>query len=226
MTLRESLAIVIVNLDLKLDTAECIHSLLKAGADLSKIIVVDNGSKDGSIAFLRNEFGPELILIDAVENRGYAHGLNLGIQKGLECNTEWFFLMNNDTIVDSQFLIELNSATLHNPDCALFGPLILYYSEPKRIWYLGDRLIPGTLITYNPFRGKQDQDDLSSTIPVDFLHGCGMMVKRMVFEKIGVFDDWSLIYAEEVEFLWRARQAGFGPWAFPVRKCGIRSRPT
>lgn len=218
MALIESLVFVIVNLNLKDDTAECIHSLLKAGAKLLRIIVVDNGSQDGSIEFLRNEFGPDLVLIDAVQNRGYAYGLNLGIQKGMELNARWFFLMNNDTIVDAQFLNELDISSQENPDYSLFGPLILYYAEPNRIWYLGDRIIPGTLITYNPFRGKLDKNDFPPTIPVDFVHGCGMLVKRTVFDKIGFFDDWSLIYAEEVEFIWRARLAGFKTLGVPRAK--------
>jgi GT2 family glycosyltransferase len=209
MVLTDSLAIVIVNLNLKRDTAECIQSLLQAGARLASIIVVDNGSEDGSIEYLRAQFGEELPIIAAGQNRGYAYGLNLGIQNGLERGTRWFFLMNNDTIVDAKFFSELDAAVQQRSEYSIFGPLILYYSEPHRIWYLGDRIVPGTLITYNPFRGKSDQSELPPLESVDFVHGCGMLVESTVFSKIGLFDDWSLIYAEEVEFIWRARLAGF-----------------
>ncbi len=206
---------VIVNLNLKMDTADCIRSLVRAGIELKRVIVVDNGSTDGSLAYLREQFGADLVLIDAVENRGYAAGLNLGIKKGLEAGAGWFFLMNNDTVVDESFFERLGAAVEAHPEAALFGPLILYYSEPTKIWYLGDTLIPGTLITRNPYRGKIDRGNLPETVPVDFVHGCGMLVSRAVFERIGNFDDWSIIYAEEVDFIWRARRAGFKALGVP-----------
>jgi hypothetical protein len=218
MAFPDSWVAIIVNLNLKVDTAECIQSMLISGISLDRIIVVDNGSTDDSLNYLQEQFGKSLVLVDAVENSGYAHGLNIGIKKGIELKADWFFLMNNDTIVDVNFFRELSKAVDNNANVALFGPLILYYAEPKKIWYLGDSLIPATMITYNPYRGKTDHGQLPATVPVDFIHGCGMLVHRSVFERIGFFDDWSLIYAEEVDFIWRARQAGFKALGVPNAK--------
>lgn len=214
----DSWAVIIVNLNLKDDTTECIKSLLKAGADLNNIIVVDNGSTDSSVEHFARYFGEGLEIIASRENKGYAHAINLGIEKGIERNATWFFLMNNDTIVDEQFFDELINAVQPETNLGLYGPLICYYTQPDRIWYLGDLLIPGTLITINPYRGKNVQEITRDTIEVDFVHGCGMLVRRDVIDCIGNFDDSSLIYGEEIDFIWRARLAGFKAVGVPRAK--------
>ena len=95
----QNLAIIIINRDLKNDTADCVDSMLTAGADLKQIVVVDNGSKDGSIAFLSAKYGDNLNQIEAKENFGYPYGLNLGIKFFMDKGAKWFLLMNNDVIV-------------------------------------------------------------------------------------------------------------------------------
>jgi GT2 family glycosyltransferase len=211
----QGLAIVIINRDLKIDTAECIDSLLKAGAVLPQIVVVDNGSKDGSVAFLQERFGPELNQVVAKENFGYPYGLNLGIRFFLQREASWFLLMNNDTVVAPDFLNELERATQAGKEYALFGPMILYHSQPQKIWFMGAREVPGTLLFTNDHRGKMDGPDYPQFIPVDFVHGCTMIVRRDVIEKIGFFDDASPIYGDDGDFSWRARQAGFRMAALP-----------
>lgn len=206
----EEIAIIIINYNLKTDTAECIESLTKARADLAQIIVVDNGSSDGSIEFLRQKFNQELRIEASETNMGYAYAVNIGIKAALLTRANWFLIMNNDTIVDINFLKELESATQHYPIYSLFGPLILYHSQPNRIWFMGERRIPGTLATFHINYGRDERQlSYDEIFPVDFLNGCSMMVSREAVEKIGLFNETSLIYAEEVDFCWRATLAGF-----------------
>jgi GT2 family glycosyltransferase len=204
------LRIIIVNHDLKTDTAECIDSLLQAGAALQQISVVDNCSSDGSVAFLEERFGPGLAVLALQENFGYAYGLNQGLKAALQSGAEWFLLMNNDTLVAPDFLAELEQAARRHPQYACFGPLILYHSQPDTVWFIGSRRMLGTLFTRNIYRGrKASQIDWPEVLPVDFLHGTTLMVQRQVIERVGLFNDISLIYGEEVDFEWRAHLAGF-----------------
>lgn len=204
-----NLAIITVNLNLKNDTEDCVRSLQAAGAALEQFVVVDNASWDDSVAYLRNGFGSRLSILECAENLGYAHGLNLGIQHGLkEPFNEWFLLINNDTVVDKNFLVELQKAT-QETHLRLLGPVIFYYDSPGTIWGFGDRFIPGTLIGYSLHKNKPLPERLPQTVRVDVLNGCAMLVHRSVFERIGLFDTSFFMYAEEVDFCWRARQAGF-----------------
>lgn len=200
---------IIVNYNLKGDTVDCIQSLREAGADLDRILVVDNASTDGSAGLLRATFGERLGLLCAPDNRGYPHALNLGIPQALQQGAEWLLLMNNDTKVAPQFLDELELAAKAGPQYALFGPLILYYEQPEVIWYLGYRLVPGTLIGVGSHRGQRVSEDLPPLMPMDLMHGCAMVVRRDVFETIGAFDDSQPIYGDDADFSLRAKRAGF-----------------
>ena len=74
---------------------------------------------------------------------------------------------------------------------------------------MGDRLIPGTLITISLRKGKTLLNPLPNTLPVDFVSGCAMLVRRDVFEKVGVLDHSLIMYGEEIDLCWRASQAGY-----------------
>jgi hypothetical protein len=203
------LIVIVVNYKLKQDTIDCLHSLLSANAILQQVIVVDNHSDDGSVEAFREEFGSALEVIVSPENKGYPHALNVGIPRAIEKGAKWVLLMNNDTLVAPDFITELQRAACDNPQYALIGPMILYHAEPKTIWYLGYRALPGTLIGVGSYRGYQDKGQFPSLVPIDFMHGCAMMVRADVFQKIGFFDDTHIIYGDDADFSWRARRAGF-----------------
>ncbi len=201
------LAIVVINHNLAKDTVECIVSFLGAGAVLPQIFCVDNGSTDNSAEVLRQQFGEQLNLIREEQIRGYAHGLNLGITRALEFGYDWLLLMSNDTLVASDFLTEL-TAVAEEGRYELIGPAIFYREKPDHVWFIGNHLLPGTMIARDPYRGKVDKGQFAAVIEVDFLNGCSLLAHRHVMEKVGRFDTSFFMYAEEVDFLWRARRAG------------------
>jgi GT2 family glycosyltransferase len=203
------LAIVIVNYNLKADTIDCINSLLQSGAAKDRILVVDNASSDGSVETFYEIYGEQLNIIRAPVNRGYPGALNLGIPRAMSLGARWILMMNNDTRVSPEFINELEKAVLLGPQYALIGPLILYFDEPEIIWYLGYRLIPGTLIGVGSHRGRRVSKSLPPLVPMDLMHGCAMMVRRDVFETIGFFDDSQTIYGDDADFSLRAKRAGF-----------------
>lgn len=203
------LSIIIVNWNLKEDTIECIESLLKAGALLNQIILVDNGSTDGSIPAINNHFTNSVHIIDAENNLGFAQGNNLGIEYALRQNSKWILLINNDTLVAPNFIEELHQATITSPEFSIITPLILYYDKPSKIWYLGDHLIGNTLLTINYYKNRDVNQKIPSVVPIDFANGCAMMINRKVLEQIGLLDAALFMYAEDVDFCWRARLAGF-----------------
>ena len=201
--------VVIVNWNSKADTLECVQSLQSAGAALDQITVVDNGSSDDSITALQAEFGPELRQVEVGSNSGFAAGTNVGIRLALAENREWLLLINNDTIVHPDFLTQLAAVRDHGFD--VLAPLIYYYDRPDRIWYLADKARFAGLMTVNPFEGRTlaELDLPPAPFPIEFVCGTAMLVRAQVFEKVGLFDESLFMYAEEVDFTLRARQAGY-----------------
>jgi len=200
---------ILVNWNLKGDTLACVESLLDAGAPAGQIVVVDNGSSDGSPQALRERFGVAVHVMESGQNLGFAGGCNLGIEYALGQGAEWLFILNNATVVDPAMFAEWKRAVDASPAYAIVAPLILYHADPQRIWYLGDRAIPGSLITYSLGRNQLDRGQFAPLVPVDFVCGCGMFTRRAVFERVGLFDTGFFMYAEEVDLCQRARLAGF-----------------
>ena len=202
-------AIIVVNYKLKDVTADCIDSLLKSGAPISHILVVDNGSNDDSVEYLQNKFGTGLEIKKVEKVLGYANGLNIGIKHLIPRGIDWLLLMSNDVIVAPNFLHELHKAIQEAGSTKIIGPLILYFSNPNRIWMLGNYLIPGLPFTYSLYKNRNKKEYYPVIIPVDFISGCTMLIHKSVFEEIGFFDSSLYMYAEEVDFFYRARNRGF-----------------
>lgn len=205
-----SLHAVTVNWNLGEDTVACVESLFGAGLARGHAIVVDNGSTDGSVQVIETAFGDAIHVIRNDENRGYAAAANAGVRLALQRGAEWVFLLNNDTTVDGGLFEAMSRVAGSGDGFGLLGPLILYDAPPRnRIWYAGDRVIPGTLITARPYRNRRADGPLPAVVPVEFLSGCGMLVHRGVFDAIGYFDERLFMYGEEIDFCRRARIAGF-----------------
>jgi len=204
---------VMLNWNLKDYTIACVESLLEAGMSKEQIVIVDNGSTDDSVVAISGCFGPALTLICNEQNVGFTGGMNIGIERALALGAASVLLLNNDTIVDQAMIDALLAAgeTLDKPD--ILGPAIYYYDNPDRLWWLGDvehRWLPMPLTVRNipslsPFR-------------VDYVTGCAMLVRREVFERIGLFDPRYFIYYEDADFCCRARNTGFLVWCVPQAK--------
>src|ERR1700747_2146681 len=95
--------IVVLNWNGWRDTVQCLTSLRRLSYDDFRIIVVDNGSTDDSVQQIRQKF-PDVSIIEAGANLGFAGGCNLGIRHAIRDETEYLWLLNNDTTVDSRAL--------------------------------------------------------------------------------------------------------------------------
>src|SRR5438105_4534823 len=91
-------AVIILNWNNHRMTSECIHSLLAMDAANFEIVVIDNGSSDGSPDMLRQEF-PQITLLPQATNLGFAAGCNVGVRYALAKGTEYVLLLNNDTFL-------------------------------------------------------------------------------------------------------------------------------
>jgi GT2 family glycosyltransferase len=200
---------ILVNWNLREDTLACIDSLIAAGQSPEQILVVDNGSSDGSVSALQEKYAGALWIIENATNVGFAQAANQGLARAFTAGAQWVFLLNNDTVVDPEIFNAFGKAQQEHPQYHILAPLILFFDDPEHIWFFGDRLVGRTLITTSLFQGQNRNQPIPDVTPVDFVNGCGMFIHREVYNKIGLFDESLYMYGEEVDFCWRARAAEF-----------------
>jgi GT2 family glycosyltransferase len=131
--------VVILNWNLKDDTIVCVSSVLASSCKRLRVVVVDNGSQDGSALALVDRFGEAIDLIVNEENLGFAKGINVGIQHALAQGADWVLLLNNDTIIAPDMIERLMNMAGRRPDAGILAPVIFYYDQPERVWRIGDR---------------------------------------------------------------------------------------
>jgi GT2 family glycosyltransferase len=203
-------AIVVLTWNQRDLTLDCLASLTEMyyPADRLQIIVVDNGSKDGTAAAVRARF-PTATVLENGENLGFAEGNNVGIRHALQGPAEYVMLLNNDTVVDRAMLRELLAVMQVQADVGIVGPKMLYFEPPDLIWCAGNRLDWRTGGSIR-LQAEQPDNDLDQTpIEVDFITACGILLRRQVIEQIGLLDPRFFIYYEETDWCMRARGRGW-----------------
>lgn len=199
------IAVIVLNWNGRDDTLQCLDSLAAVDYDNFEVLVVDNGSSDGSVAAIRAEF-PHVAVIETGENLGYAGGNNVGIRVALARDAELMLLLNNDTVVDPRFLSELAAAAGDAPTAGVFGAKIFHYAEQERVWYAGARWDSNKL----GFQIlKEDPDGDNSVFDTAYACGCALMVRRAVIDRIGYLEPKFFLTYEETDFCYRARRNGF-----------------
>ncbi len=201
-------AIIIVNWNRKDDTLECLASLQRILYPNSRIILVDNGSTDGSADAVAERF-PDVHLIRSQTNLRFAGGNNLGLREVLRADDDYALLLNNDTIVAPDFLDRLVEAAEEDEHIGMAGPKILYYDRREVIWFAGGVIRPAW--GYVRHFGLRCVDDgrFDRRREVSFLTGCCLLIRRRVLEDIGLLDEGFYLYSEDADYCLRARKAGY-----------------
>jgi GT2 family glycosyltransferase len=199
--------IIILNWNGIIDTLACLESVRQLDYANHKVVVVDQNSDDGSRESIANQY-PEVTLIRNEDNLGFATGNNIGIRHAMDRGADYIVLLNNDTIVRPTFLTALVAAAREHPDFDVFGPKIVFDSDPNVIWAAGSHIDwqKATCIQ----RGYQeiDRGQYDTTVEVNALSGCAMMISSTAFQTVGLLDDRFFAYYEETDWCARAKKAG------------------
>lgn len=200
--------IIVLNWNGHQDTIECVDSLKKVTYPDYEIVIVDNGSTDGSEEILRRRF-PDIALIQTGENLGYTGGNNAGIRYALGKGADYMVLLNNDTVVDKDFVTALVAAAEADRSIGIASSKVYFYDRPDVIWYAGATLNLKTGKSKHLGYNEKDSGQFGAMQETDRACGCSMMVTREVCERIGLMDPEYFCYAEEAEWSVRARKAGY-----------------
>ena len=201
-------AVVVLSWNGREDTLKCLGSLGGASYPHVDLIVVDNGSTDGSPDVIAAAH-PEAALIRLDANHGFAGGMNVGIEGALARGAEHVMLLNNDTVVERGFLEPLVEALELDEAAAAACSQIVFLDRPDEIWYAGAdlKLRRGHQGTHRGYRRPR----LDETVPpyrTDRACGGAMLIRSDAVADVGVFDESLFAYAEDTDWSLRAATMG------------------
>lgn len=220
----------LLNFNGKKNTLDCLASLRNIKKDNFKltIVVVDNGSADGSVSEIQNSKfkiqndNLKFRIIANKENLGFAGGHNIAIKYALEKGADYVLLLNNDAYVDRNFVTELFKIGEKDKNVGILSPKIYFapgfefhkdkYSENERgkiIWYAGGEMDWANVIGYHRGVDEIDKGRFDETEETEIATGCCMMVRKEVLNKVGLLDDKYFLYYEDSDLSIRAKKAGF-----------------
>ena len=203
----------------KTDTLDCLRSLRKLRYPERTIIVVDNGSTDGSVAALRPLASDGSVeLVESNANLGYAGGNNLGIRHALERGAEFILVLNNDTTVDPSLLDELVSAADRHPEAGCFGPWIYYMHDRDRLWFASAQWSPDAVAFGFPGKNRTASEMSLETASTAYVCGAALFFRASVARQIGLLDERFFLVYEESDWCYRARRAGFECLTVPAAR--------
>jgi len=225
-------SIIILNWNQKEMTLKCLASLNKISCPHYEIILVDNGSTDGSVETIKKEF-PKVKIIENKRNLGVAGGRNVGIEYVQQKGADYLLLLDNDTTVHKDFITEMVKVGVSDKKAGILTGKIYFYSQPNKLWCAGGSLslyrCNLSLIGYDEIdRGQYD--DIRD---VDHVAGCCLMIKKKVIDEIGILDQNFIEYfSEDTDWCLRAKKKGYKIiyvpkakiWHHVIKKTSISTR--
>lgn len=212
-------SVIIVNYNTCILTRNCLQSIFEQSKDIDfEVIVSDNGSTDGSIEMIKNEF-PQVFLIENNANLGFGKANNVGYKyaKG-----KYIFLLNSDTILLNNAIkiffdvMQILPSNIACVGCSLVnkqGDLIHSYGNYPTFW---NELLRRPFAFLKKFVKINQGFDTSPYIPinnecfiVEYVTGADLFIRKNVIEQCGLFDEDFFMYYEETEMQYRYRQNGY-----------------
>lgn len=214
---RPVVSIVIVTFDNRMDLEPCLHSIFTAAIKTPfEVIVLDNGSRDGTSDLVRQRF-PLVRLIESKTNTGFAGGTNQGAAAS---TGDFILLLNNDTLVDGCAIDRLVDFMKSTPGAGAAGGKLLnpdgsFQAGYARFSGLLQELLISIQIGERLWRGYPSHRDSVSARPVDWVNAACLLVRRSAFTELGGLDEDYFMYSEEVDFQFRLKQAGWKVYYLP-----------
>jgi N-acetylglucosaminyl-diphospho-decaprenol L-rhamnosyltransferase len=212
--------VIILNWNTRELVAKALHSLPWASGTIElEVLIVDNGSTDGSVEMIRSKF-PSVRVFENRENLGFAKGNNLALQ---HCSAEFLLLLNSDAelkpgaleamvaLLKSKPSAGLIGARILNQDCTLQASFVDFptlWREFLILSGIGRAIFGRWYPSHGPRQNRQAQ-------PVDYVSGACLLLRREACIETGGFDESFFMYAEEVDLCYRLKEKGWQVWYQP-----------
>lgn len=189
-------------------TKQCLHSLRALTYRSFQVIVVDNASSDGSAEILAKEF-PEIVLLSAATNLGFAGGNNLGFLYAFQHHFSYILMLNNDTIVEPDFLDHLIHYMETHPDTGAIQPRIHFEHDRSLIWNGGSKHAVWTGFLYAEDVHRKPGKRSLQLKKVDWITGCAFLIRTSVLQQTGLLAENMFMYSEDVDLSMRIKALGY-----------------
>lgn len=214
----------LLNFNGKKNTLACLDSLRDIKKDNFKltIVAIDNASEEKFDLRSGNIGDIPLVIIKNEKNLGFSGGHNVGIKYCLENGADYVLTLNNDTYVDKNFLEELLKVSENDKKIGILAPKIYFapgfefhkerYLKKelgKVFWYAGGVMDWNNVIGHHRGVDNIDKGQFDKTEETELATGCCILIKKEVFEKVGMFDDKYFLYYEDADLSIRAKRKGF-----------------
>lgn len=180
-----------------------LKSLAKQTYKNFKVVIIDDGSTDGTSAAIAKKY-PDTIVLQGDGTLFWTGATNKGVKRALKDGAEYIITVNNDVEVEKHWIEMLVEAALKSPNC-LVGSTIYFANDRKRVWFYGAEyeFKTGKLV-----HREKITEDLADSV---WLTGMGVIIPSKVFNKIGLYDRKAFPqYFADADFSLRAKEAGFG----------------
>lgn len=198
---------VLVNWNLKDTLRETLASCFKIDYPNFKVVLVDNGSHDGSQAMVQKEF-PQTHLIANPVGLGYAKATSQGMEWLASQGAKYLFSTSNDVTFDPLILREMVSAIEVDARIGIVGSKVFFFDRPEVIWHAGAH-IGWHGHSYHYGWERRDHPRYDRSRECDFVTGCGYLVRADVAKELGFLKEDLVFYFEDADFCYRARARGY-----------------
>jgi len=207
-----AVSVVVVNLNRRELLGRCLESLWRQSFSDFEVIVVDNGSVDDSVAFLRTIREPRLRIVSLPVNKGFAGGCNAGIA---QAGGRFIATLNNDAEADPRWLEEMVAAMESDSAVGMCASKILFHGDRKRIDKAGHLIYPDGL-NHGRGSGEPDHGQFERREEVLFPDAAAALYRREMLDTIGLFDEKFFAYGDDADLGMRGRLAGWGCLYIPT----------
>ncbi len=201
-----SVVAVVLNWSAEELTSECIDSLECSQYSRLRILLIDNGSPDGSGERLHARF-PTIPYLQMGQNLGYGVANNRGIEWALAHDADYVLVVNNDAVVLPSAISRLVDAANSEEDVAIVAPFIGYHDDPETGWYAGGDF--SILRGLGVHRVTRPAEGLTKPEEISFATGCVCLISARAIRDVGAFAEDFFAYVEDAEFCVRLRRAGY-----------------
>lgn len=215
----ERFSAVIINYNGMAVLLDCMASLRAAGIEEERLIVVDNGSRDGSVAVAKASY-PQAVFIENGCNAGFARAVNAGLRVA---DSEFVLIFNNDARLAEDALAEFAQVFDAHPRAAILGGQLLHgdgriQNSVAPFPRIGFELVSPAIWERLSSSGQTRKVAGDVPVQVESVVGASMAVRRAALPELGLLDEDFFFFLEETEWCWRALHRQFEVWHVPAAR--------